>query len=363
MITEEQIDTAGIGEQFNFNSGRGSLVRFGNLLFAIVIKFDTLAVPLLTGPIKIYRRNAAGVWDDIGTGPNAVGCAAARLDSDTIGIVYSDVVNEECRYITFDWFTTSFGSFETIEAYPSSPGNLVPQVSIAADSNGIPHVCYHHTFVDFFTFSTILRTRYANRIGGSWNTPIVISNSSSNDLDVLVDYNNIPKAAAISGGRLFVYKGNANNATSFTAAFSGGAGNRPLSVACDLNNNMYVHYAIGTSIPRVIIVDDFPFQVTSGINLFGVGASNCQIFRGKRLTIATISTTAPSTLRIATRYDPGSASTSDWRIFNTGVTVRAHRIRWSTYFDDHLERWLIDGVYDLNLNLRYFRKEIKHDFI
>lgn len=146
---------------------------------------------------------------------------AIAIDSnDDIHAVYSDSVAinslEYSKYITA---SDTFSSTEQVASDNMYDEHDVSSVAIALDGNDIAHVAFFH--ID--STVPIHYMKYRNRVGGSWQTTVVIESSTGGwaefrNVDININKDNVPEISYVQseGDDLTVAIGNTNNASAFT---------------------------------------------------------------------------------------------------------------------------------------------------
>ncbi|MBP9745422.1 MAG: hypothetical protein KBD41_08540 [Saprospiraceae bacterium] len=171
-----------------------------------------------TSDIEVYSSTDAVTWteQDSADGPTDLDSSdewAIAIDSsDDLHIVYVNNNNDEdIDYITFDTSSNQFGTDEQAIGIGSTGGQTQRGLDIALDSNNVPHVITCE-------YGGNNRIRYANRVGGSWNTDLNPDTGQGyNQASIAINEDDLPEIAYLgSTDGLVAEIGNANNATSFT---------------------------------------------------------------------------------------------------------------------------------------------------
>lgn len=196
------------------------------------------------GVIRVYASPDNGstwIQQDSAHAPSTVSSSdaiSAAIDSsDVIHITYQfSGASVGIEYITFNASTNLFG---TAASTGISGYTTVNCVAIAVDSNNVPHV------ISAGPTAGGNAGKYANKVGGSWNSSVLITTTNGiNFADILIDNNNIPEIAiceAITAIKALI--GNVNNTTSFTAqSLDTTFTSTSVSIAMDSSNNTWISY-------------------------------------------------------------------------------------------------------------------------
>lgn len=156
-----------------------------------------------------------------------IGVAVAIGSDNIFHIMYSVLVSmgEAVRYVTFDPSTDTFGTPEDISSLANQT-TTTQRLGICVDANNDPHVIWRDSIN--FMGGDRWQELYANKIGGSWSTKLVIVQQDTSDLittnyDIMIARptsaigEDRPIICGIISVALHAYHGNALNATDFTS--------------------------------------------------------------------------------------------------------------------------------------------------
>jgi GH18 family chitinase len=223
-------------------NGRQVVQTAGGNIYVIVVNTGNVKV-------EVYKSTDQGVTfanQDSSHSPASQGNAfvAAVMDSaGLIHIAYTQSLNST-EHVTYNPSTDLFGTPET--AFTGVLANTPNAMDIAVDSNDVPHI------VTARATNASNQWAYANKVGGTWNTPVLTTILNGvGSLSILIDNNNLPQIAVQENiTAIAAYIGNANNTTSFTrqslaTSFTPGS----VSIAMDSSHNTWVSYidASGTT--------------------------------------------------------------------------------------------------------------------
>lgn len=123
------------------------------------------------GVLWAEKDNGNRPVEESGAGGDLRGVAMAIDSNDLLHIIFKQLDHDEWSYTTFDTTTDQWNGgaaavIEEIDGGDETP-NAYQQLSIAIDSNDVPHVVYSDETTHHGTdYDTIY---YNNRIGGAWN--------------------------------------------------------------------------------------------------------------------------------------------------------------------------------------------------
>src|ERR1700743_685729 len=144
-------------------------------------------------------------------------------------------------------FNTVTNTWSSLEAIPNFSGGQIIWISVAIDSNNVPHMAWG------INGSNI---QYSNRLGGFWKNAINIVTTVNGFGAIQIDQTNSPQIVSTRGTGILAALGNKNNATSFTtntiASSTVSNTSTNVGLAIDSSNNTWVTYGSATNGPIVL---------------------------------------------------------------------------------------------------------------
>lgn len=234
-------------------STSGSITLFGNNQLFRTSSGVPYFITWLNNETLVFKGNSANPTSfsevDSSNRLTTANDARGAIDStDKIHVVQlvDGGKSSSFRHFIFDtstdtWDSTTGEQITTVDiADLTSPYYC----NIAIDSNDIPHVTIPYAYNSMGT--PMSGNQYTNRVGGSWKTPIEISTSLA--YVIHIDSTNIPIISA--GDNL--YRGDANNATTFTGAgLASGANNLTITNLVSTSSGYFYYVTIDSSLDRI----------------------------------------------------------------------------------------------------------------
>ena len=199
-----------------------------------------------------------------------VGVAAAIDSSGIVHVIYYDAPNADMgtsgnlRHVTFNTSTDSFGT-PAVAGTVESEFAYIPRISVAIDANNDVHAVWRDA--GKVKGSAEYHNWYANNIGGTWNSRVLVS-ALSGDTDICCDIIIADPLSSVNADRpiivensvtnIFAYYGNALNATAFNSNndITGSittSGSSLASLAIDSNETLIVSFVEGTTFDLMIV--------------------------------------------------------------------------------------------------------------
>ncbi len=199
------------------------------------------------GSCEIWKSANGTTWAEQDSANNPAcpatpnGEAMAIDSTGTLHLIYTINTTLSLRYQTFSTVTDTFsGSEETIA---TAAGNFA-HMSIAIDSNDVPHIAYYSNTGSFLVL-------YNNRVGGTWGATTLdtLGSTTSPSTSIAINEDDIPEVSWIhaNAADLTAAVGNVNDASSFTVTdidtnINVTANQMGDSIAIDSSGNTWVAY-------------------------------------------------------------------------------------------------------------------------